>query len=117
MSPPTFNLLSAMPPPAAEEEFRELLRGGAFRLERIVSQGHGTPPGQWYDQPHEEWVLLLAGRAQLLLEGEAAPRELFAGDCVLLKQHVRHRVEATDPALPTVWLALHYVAQQDQAAV
>ena len=64
---------------AQEEVFDELLRGGSFRLERIVSKGQATPAGSWYDQPHDEWVLLLCGRALLRFEGESQPRELKPG--------------------------------------
>jgi cupin 2 domain-containing protein len=101
------NLLHVTTTPAALEQFDELLRGGRFRLERIVSHGHGTPPGQWYDQEEDEWVLVVAGRAKLLIEGEPTPRDLIAGDYLLLRRHVRHRVEGTDPNQPTIWLALH----------
>ena len=46
--------------------------------------------------------------AELVFEDEAAPRTLHAGDYVRIPPHVRHRVSATDPREPTVWLALHY---------
>lgn len=101
------NLLQIVGMRNDREQFDELLQGRTFRLERIVSHGHVTPPGQWYDQPQDEWVLVVAGRATLLIEGEASPRELVAGDYLLLRRHVRHRVEWTDPDQPTVWLALH----------
>lgn len=45
--------------------------GAGVRVERIVSQGHVTPPGQWYDQDWDEWVSLLSGAARLRVEGEA----------------------------------------------
>src|SRR5215831_3544246 len=35
---------------SAEEEFTQLLRAPAVRIERIVSHGHASPPGFWYDQ-------------------------------------------------------------------
>ncbi len=53
-------------------------------------------------------MILLAGAAGLLIEGEAAPRRLKPGDYVELPPHVRHRVEWTDPDRPTVWLAVHW---------
>jgi cupin 2 domain-containing protein len=77
------------------------------RVERITSRGHATPPGEWYDQPQDEWVALLAGAARLLVEGEPAARELRPGDWVLLPARLRHRVEWTDPDRDTVWLAVH----------
>ncbi len=77
-------------------------------MERIVSLGQQTPPGEWYDQSDDEWVLLLSGAARLLIEGESQASALQPGDCLLLPAHVRHRVEWTDPAQPTVWLAFHF---------
>jgi cupin 2 domain-containing protein len=79
-----------------------------MRLERIVSAGHATSPGQWYDQDTNEWVVVLSGRAGLRFEDESEPRVMGRGDYVLITAHRRHRVEWTDPDEPTVWLALHY---------
>ena len=102
------NLFEPLPPPSPDEVFQELLCGGQFRLERIVSTGQATPQGQWYDQDSAEWVLLLSGSALLRFEDEAEPRQLGPGDWVNIAAHRRHRVERTDPERPTVWLALHY---------
>ena len=90
------------------ERFDTLLQTGAFRLERILSLGQATAPGQWYDQAQDEWVLLVQGAAQLRIEGMEAALEMRPGDYVLLPAHRRHRVEWTDPHTPTLWLALHY---------
>src|SRR5262249_29617549 len=102
------NLLADLSPKGAEEEFTQLLRAPAVRIERIVSHGHASPPGFWYDQDRAEWVLLLQGAAILTFEREAEPIRLAAGDHVHIPAHARHRVEWTDPARPTVWLAVHY---------
>ena len=104
------NLLRDLPPAAEDELVTRLARGGAFRLERIVSWGQVTPEGVWYDQDQDEWVLLLSGAADLLIEGEAMPRRLRSGDFLLLPAHRRHRVEWTDKEAATVWLALHFSA-------
>lgn len=79
-----------------------------MRLERIVSTGHATPPGEWLDQARDEWVVVLRGSAGLRFDGEPAPRVMRAGDHVLIGAHRRHRVEWTDASEPTVWLAVHY---------
>jgi cupin 2 domain-containing protein len=100
------NLFAGLPA-AAAETIDELLSGGRFVLKRIVSTGQATPPGVWYDQDDDEWVGLLSGGAGLLVEGEAAARVLAPGDWLLLPAGCRHRVEWTDAARPTVWLALH----------
>lgn len=102
------NLFGDVPDDLPEEDFGTLLDEQHFRLERIVSTGHATPEGTWYDQPQAEWVILLKGSARLLVEGEPEARRLSPGDWLLIPAHVRHRVEWTDPAQPTVWLALHY---------
>lgn len=91
-----------------DERFEELLVRGGFRLERIVSNGQASPPGFWYDQDVAEWVLLLSGAAQIQFEDEAEPRSLVPGDWLDIAAHRRHRVNWTDPAQPSVWLAIHY---------
>ena len=91
----------------ADRETVEVLceRPGA-RIERIVSAGQATPPGQWYDQPGDEWVALLAGRASVRLE-DGGLVHLAPGDWLLIPAHLRHRVEATSADPPCVWLAVH----------
>lgn len=78
-----------------------------FKLERIVSAGHSTPEGEWYDQDRDEWVILLTGSAGLSFEGEDGIRAMKPGDYVLIPAHTRHRVEWTDRHEKTVWLVLH----------
>jgi len=104
------NLLRDLPASLKDERFETLLKTPGLTLERIVSTGQTTPEGEWYDQDRDGWVVLLQGGAQLLFEGEAAPRPLVPGDHVLIPAHARHRVTWTDPDVPTVWLALHFDA-------
>ena len=102
------SLLAGLPPAArADEQVDMLLARPGVRLLRIVSTGQVTPDGDWYDQDDDEWVVVIAGAADLLVEGEAAPRSLAPGGWIYLPAHCRHRVVATDDATPTVWLALH----------
>ena len=82
-----------------------LATGEGVRIERIVSRGHASPPGFWYDQDEDEWVLLVAGAARLEVDGEGEI-ELRAGDWIDLPRHLRHRVSWTDPARDTIWLAV-----------
>jgi cupin 2 domain-containing protein len=102
------NLLSPLPDAHAAEAVEVLLAQPGLRIERIVSFGQASPPGYWYDQPEDEWVLLLAGAARLRLADEAEPRRLGPGDVVEIAPHRRHRVEWTDPEQPTVWLAVFH---------
>jgi cupin 2 domain-containing protein len=104
------NLLDDLPREFGEERFDALLAGAAFRVERIVSRGHATPAGEWYDQDRDEWVLLLSGEALLRFEDEAEPRRLRPGGFVDIPAHCRHRVDWTHPETETVWLAIHYHA-------
>jgi cupin 2 domain-containing protein len=90
------------------EFFHTLLENRALRLERILSRGHATPEGEWYDQNREEWVVLLSGAATLRIEGRSELLHLAPGDWVLLPARLRHRVEWTAPEVKTTWLALHY---------
>jgi len=101
------NLLNDIPDEVPDELFQPLLEGGSFRLERIVSDGHQSPADFWYDQPWDEWVLLLAGSATLLLADDEREIELQPFDYVLIPAGCRHRVRRTSHGEKTVWLALH----------
>ena len=103
----TGNLFADVPARLAREEVTTLVAAPAIRIERIVSRGQSSAPDFWYDQPQAEWVIVLAGAATVTFEGEAAMR-LAPGDYVHIPAHRRHRVDWTDPARATVWLAVHY---------
>ena len=101
------NLLHDLPNMGADEVAERLAGNGAVRIERIVSRGHASPEGFWYDQDEAEFVLVLAGAARLTFaDGEALA--LGPGDWVDIAPHRRHRVAWTDPDRPTVWLAVFY---------
>jgi cupin 2 domain-containing protein len=105
------NLSGGLPSRPLAGEFTETLyRRQGLRIERIVSTGQATPEGQWYDQDDDEWVLLVAGAARLLIAGEARERELTAGDWLLLPAHCRHRVTWTSSDPPAIWLAIHFAS-------
>lgn len=99
------NIFDAIPANLPEELSRTLIAGRNLRVERIVSRGHASPDGFWYDQDEQEWVLLLAGAARLEIKGEGEIA-LSPGDYLLLPAHCRHRVNWTDPETETIWLAL-----------
>ncbi len=88
-------------------EFMETLySSGTTRLERIISVGHRTPEGTWYDQVSDEWVALIQGVARIqFADGNVS--ELRDGDSVLIPSHQRHRVTYTSTDPPCIWLALH----------
>ena len=103
------NLFAGIPVDLPRELFQTLLATPSLRIERIVSLGHASPEGFWYDQEAHEWVLLLAGAARLTLEGDR-PIDLRPGAFVDIPARRRHRVEWTDPTRPTIWLAIHHEA-------
>jgi len=102
------NLFAELPDARAGEAVETLLARPGLRVERIVSHGQRSPPGFWYDQTEGEFVLLLAGAARLRFADEQADRALGPGDWLDIAPHRRHRVEWTDPVVPTVWLAVFY---------
>jgi len=102
------NLLGAPCPSPGQETTTLLLEAPGLRLERIHSCGARSPEGFWYDQPDQEWVLVLQGSARLQFADEAMPRQLSRGDSLMIEAHRRHRVLASDPAPGTVWLALYW---------
>jgi cupin 2 domain-containing protein len=102
------NLLGALPEAGKEEIVDKLLSRPGVRIERIVSFGQASPPGFWYDQDEGEWVLLLTGAARLRFADESDARTLVPGDWLDIAPHRRHRVDWTDPAAATVWLAVFY---------
>ena len=89
---------------SADEIIHRLLEGSSFRLEQIVSYGAHSPSDFWYEQDGAEWVALMKGKATL--EFEEGCLELRAGDSLIIRPHVRHRVART--TADAVWLALHY---------
>ena len=98
-----FRLPETMP---REELFEPLIPDRGVLIERIISTGQATPPGEWYDQERDEWVALLQGRAALAY-ADGRIVELEAGDAVFIPAHERHRVESTSADPPCIWLAVH----------
>jgi cupin 2 domain-containing protein len=89
------------------EQFLPLLETDCTRIERILSNAHASPGGFWYDQPGDEWVVVLKGNATLEFD-PGGPRSLAEGDHLFIPRHTRHRVTETSP--DTVWLAVHLKA-------
>lgn len=77
-------------------------------IERIISRGHSSPPGFWYDQDKTEFVILLKGKAALLFKENDRILEMLPGDYVEIPAHALHRVEWTSEEEDTFWLALFY---------
>ncbi len=101
------NLFASLPDASQAEVFETLLHYKNLKIERIVSKGQATPAGEWYDQEQAEWIVLLAGRARLQFAEDPSIILLTAGDTLFIPAHAKHRVAWTDPALESVWLAIH----------
>ncbi len=97
----------------SEEIFETILQKSGCRIERILSRGHSSPEGFWYDQDETEWVMLVQGQAGLRFERHDDVVILNPGDYLQIERHTRHRVEWTDPDGDTIWLAVH-IAERGQ---
>jgi catechol 2,3-dioxygenase-like lactoylglutathione lyase family enzyme len=59
------------------------------------------PPGFWYDQDRDDWVVVLKGAARLRFEDRIV--EMNPGDFINIPAHKRYRVEWSTPEEPTIW--------------
>ena len=103
MPPTPASFYSGADVPAGAEEFLCVLESPGVRIERIVSHGQASPPGFWYDQEQDEWVMLLRGAATLCFDDGSL--DMKAGDHLHIPRHRRHRVEWTSH--DAIWLAVH----------
>lgn len=99
------NLAAHIPASLSEELVTTLCASAGQRVERIVSRGHTTAEGHWYDQAEHEFVLVVQGAARVLLEGQGEVA-LGPGDWLDIPARTRHRVTWTEPDRDTVWLAV-----------
>jgi mannose-6-phosphate isomerase-like protein (cupin superfamily) len=95
-------LPSAIEAPAVGERSHVLARPGGSGVVECILSGRLTSSVD-YDQPYDEWVVVLDGGAVIEVGGESVA--LSKGDWILLPAHTPHRLVATEPA--TRWLALH----------
>jgi cupin 2 domain-containing protein len=101
------NILNNIPDDLPEELFETLVKRNPVHIERIISRGHTTTEGEWYDQDKNEFVLLLTGAAKLeFADGRVV--SMGPGDWLEILAHRKHRVAWTDETAETVWLAVHY---------
>ena len=102
------NLFENIPSELPDELIDILSASSDVRIERIVSRGHASPAGYWYDQAQDEFVLLMQGGAGLRFEASDEIVVLKPGNYLTIAAHVKHRVEWTDATCDTIWLAVHY---------
>lgn len=101
------NIFESLPKDLQSEVVENIVQSGDIRIERIVSKGQATPQSQWYDQAHNEWVIVLKGEAIIGLENNTE-HHLVPGSYLNLPAHTKHRVNWTTSESETIWLAIHY---------
>jgi cupin 2 domain-containing protein len=108
------NLFDDIPSVLPDELTQLLIDRGGTCIERIVSHGHSSPDGFWYDQEEDEFVLLVTGSAKLrFADNESELFKMQPGDWIHIEAHRKHRVEWTTPEELTIWLAVFYKRELD----
>jgi cupin 2 domain-containing protein len=90
-----------------DEVFEEIIRNKNVRIERIISNGQTSPEGFWYDQPENEWVILLQGEAKITFNDGKETR-LQKGDYLFLPSHQKHNISYTSKEPACIWLAVFW---------
>lgn len=101
------NLFDIEKMPDSDELVEILAESKSVRIERIVSSGHISQQGFWYDQHENEFVALLQGEAVITYEDGSI--RLKAGDTTIIPAHKKHRVDFTSIEPLCVWLCVFYM--------
>ena len=97
------NIFNDIPSLVIGENFSELLRCQNIVIERIVSSD--KPDNIIYNQPQDEWVILLQGKATLQLKNDII--NLTSGDYLFIPANTPHQVIKTSFEPCCIWLAIH----------
>ncbi len=100
VAPTRGRLLDGSHAPTRGESVEQLVRLGGAVIEQILSSALDEAID--YDQDHDEWVVLLAGAAELEVRGDRLSLE--PGDWLLLPRGTPHRLLRTTQG--TNWLAV-----------
>ena len=87
--------------PQSGESFTPLLEHKNIKINRIVSSEDVNETE--YLQEEDEWLILLEGKATLLLDHKE--KELVKGDILFIPSKTPHRVLRTQQN--TLWLTVH----------
>jgi len=99
-----FDLTANLP---KEELFEVLVDNDNVLIEKVVSTGQITAPGNWYDQKREEWLIVLQGEGELSYE-DSSRIKLTSGDYLYIPARKKHRVEYTSTEPPCIWLTIFF---------
>jgi len=94
-------------PISNNEVTEDILKNSKFKIERIISRGHITAEGEWYDQETDEWVMLLTGSSIIKFDDNIEIK-MEPGDFLNIPAHKKHRVIYTDNQTESIWLTIHY---------
>ena len=98
------NIFAQIAEAGEEEQFDLLFKSPNCRIDRIVSSGHSSPKGFWYDQENDEFILLIQGEATLELEYRIVT--LKTGDYLHIPKKCTHRLDSTSLDPVCVWLCV-----------
>jgi cupin 2 domain-containing protein len=100
------NFLSNVPDVQSGDEYFEIINEtDSFIIERIVSNNAVSPADGWYDQDHDEWVMVMQGAA--VIETHSGKTELHSGDTFFIPAGIKHKVIYTSANPVCIWLAVH----------
>lgn len=100
-----FQLLPALG--KRSEVFETLFENKTLRIERITSVDMQSDDCDWYDQDHDEWVIVLQGEGGLRFDDDSRV-VLKAGDYLHIPAHRRHLLTHTSADPACIWLAIHF---------
>lgn len=95
------NIFENLDIPNVGENFETLYEKDGVMIERIVSSD--KPEVKEYNQPYDEWIVLLDGEASIEVDGDIYL--LKKGDTKLIERNIIHKVLATKRG--TIWLCIH----------
>ncbi|MEG0795239.1 MAG: cupin domain-containing protein [Odoribacter sp.] len=101
------NILSNIAGAGEEEQFNLLLNLPNCRIDRIVSSGHSSPKGFWYDQENDEFIYLVQGEATLEFEDHQVT--LKQGDYLHIPKNCKHRLERSSIEPICIWLCVFVI--------
>lgn len=102
------NIFHSIPADLPEELIQTLVECDNVRIERILSRGHCSPEGFWYDQDEDEFVFLVQGEAELQLQQPDQRIRLSQGDFLVIHAHQQHRVAWTSSDPECIWLTVFF---------